>query len=315
MSRHVTDGRRFLVQALLCVHLVIWGAGLATADEAVKAVVKTAAEYGEESFSYSPKKIRVWRFDPKEKDRRPAVLLLHGADGGVGVEKLYCGLAKRVAEKGYVVFIVHYLDATKPDEPAKISDLVKRAVRDKATEAEEARVANYFDIWTSCVSEAVGFVRTQQGVDGERVGIVGLSLGGFVGLSCAAQPELKIAAVASGFGGLPKNKIHDVKWLPPTLIVHGDEEEVVPVQHAFALRRLKRELKLPIEVKIYEEVGHVFQIGNGKFHWWSMADAERRMTEHLQKHLQSATQDKLTIGKKEKHELRAVIHPRTRNCR
>src|SRR5262249_12917929 len=162
---------------------------------------------------------------------------------------------------------------TKPDEPAKISDLVKRAVRDKATEAEEASVANYFDIWTSCVSEAVGFVRKQQGVDGGRGGIVGLSLGGFVGLSCAAQPALMIAAVASGFGGLPKHKINAIKWLPPTLIVHGDEDEVVPVQHAIALRKLRREKKLPIEVKIYSEVGHVFQIGNGKFHWWSMVDA------------------------------------------
>jgi len=284
MRWYATDERRFLVQALLCINLVSLGAGLATADEPVTAVVKTAEGYVEESFPYS-KKIRAWRFDPKEKGKQPAVLLLPGADGAAGVEGLYCALAKRMTEKGYVVFIVHYLDATKPVKPVQISGLVKRAVCDKAIEAEEARVAEYFENWTSCVSDVVGFVRKEQGVDGERIGIVGLSLGGFVALSCAAQPELKIAALASGFGGLPKNKIHAVTWLPATLIVHGDEDEVVPVQHAFALRRLKRQMKLPIEVKIYEEVGHVFQIGNGKFDILKMKEAEQLMMEHLRKHL------------------------------
>jgi len=205
------------------------------------------------------------------------------------VEGLYCALAKRMATQGYVVFIVHYLDATKPVAPAQISALVKRAVRDKATEAQEARVAEYFEIWTGCVSEAVGFVRKQQGVDGGRVGIVGLSLGGFVALSCAAQPELKIAAVASGFGGLPRNKVNAVKWLPPTLIVHGDEDDVVPVQHAITLRKLGREKKLPIKVKIYEEVDHMFQIGNGKFDWLTIGKAEHLMMEHLGKHLNGRT--------------------------
>jgi carboxymethylenebutenolidase len=260
MRWHLNDGRRLLVGVLLAITLVIWGACPVTADDPVKAVVKTAEGYVEESFLYT-KKIRAWRFDPKEKGKQPAVLLLPGADGAAGVEGLYCALAKRMTEKGYVVFIVHYLDATKPVRPVQISGLVKRAVCDKATEAEEARVAEYFENWTSCVSDVVGFVRKEQGVDGERIGIVGMSLGGFVALSCAAQPELKIAAVASGFGGLPKSKVKAVKWLPPTLIVHGDEDEVVPVQHAVALRKLKRQMKLPIEVKIYEEVPHMFQLG------------------------------------------------------
>jgi dienelactone hydrolase len=134
------------------------------------------------------------------------------------------------------------------------------------------------------VSDAVGYVRKQPAVDGEQVGIVGLSLGGFVGLSCAAQKELKVAAVVSGFGGLPE-KCATVKWLPPTLVVHGDEDEVVPVQYAIALRKLKRREKLPIEIKIYEGVGHVFQKEDGSFDIWAMADAQRRMTEHLCKHL------------------------------
>jgi dienelactone hydrolase len=76
-----------------------------------------------------------------------------------------------------------------------------------------------------------------------------------------------------------------VEWLPPTLVVHGDEDEVVPVQYAIAHRKLKRRQKLPIEVKIYTGVGHVFQNEDGSFDLLALADAQRRMTEHFQKHL------------------------------
>jgi carboxymethylenebutenolidase len=288
MKRHIIngnfDGRRFLGQVLLGVAVVIWGAGVGWAQEKPKPPESKPAEYFSARFKFGCNDIRLWRFDPKEKDKRPAVLLLHGADGGVGVEKLYCEAAKQLSDKGFVVFIVHYLDATMPEKPEKISALVKRAVRGEATKGEAACVRKYFDVWTGCVGDAIGHVRKQATVDGERIGIVGLSLGGFVGLSCAAQRELKVAAVVSGFGGLPKQKCNTVKWLPPTLVVHGDEDEVVPVQYAIELRRLKRREKLPIEVKIYE-VGHVFLKDDGKFDIWALGDAQRRMTEHLCKHL------------------------------
>lgn len=287
MTRHVNDGLRLLVGVLLSITLVIWGPRQATADDSGKEAAKPADGFVEDSFANNGNKIRIWRFDPKGKDKRPAVLLLHGADGGVGakVEKMYRDLAQRVAEKGYVVFIVHYLDATNPEPPDKISELVKRAVREQPAKEDIQRAQKFFDIWTGCVTDAVGHVRKQAAVDGERIGIVGLSLGGFVALSCAAQPKLKIAAVASGFGGMPKEKRDFVRWMPPTLIIHGDEDDVVPVQHAVGLRRLGRDQKLPIEVKIFPEVGHVFQLPNGKFDWLAMVQAERLMMNHFEKHL------------------------------
>jgi carboxymethylenebutenolidase len=283
MRWHLNDERRLLVGVLLGITLVIWGPLQATADDSAQAAAKTAAGYVEDSFANNGNQIRVQRFDRKEK--QPAVLLLYGADGGVGVEKLYRGLAQLMADKGYVVFIVHYLDSTSPEPPANTSELVKRAVRGEVSKCEEARVRKYFDTWTGCVTCAVGHVRKESAIDGERIGIVGLSLGGFVALSCAAQPELKIAAVASGFGGLTKEKRDAVRLLPPTLIVHGEEDEVVPVQHAVALRKLGRERKLPIEVTIYPEVGHVFQKSEGKFDWIAMVKAERLMMDHFEKYL------------------------------
>jgi dienelactone hydrolase len=283
MRWHLNDGRRLLVGVLLCITLVIWGPRQATADDSANAAAKSAAAYVEDSFANNGNKIRVWRFDRKEK--RPAVLLLHGADGGVGVEKLYRGLAQRMADKGYVVFIVHYLDSTSPEPPTEISELVKRVVRGEVSKCEAVRVRKYLDTWTGCVTDAVGHIRRQPGVDGERVGIVGLSLGGFVGLSCAAQKNLNIAAVVSGFGGLRKDQRDAIKWLPPTLAVAGEKDEVVPVAEVNALKDLADSKKLPITVKIYPNVRHVFQLPHGKFDWLSMVQAERLMMEFLEKHL------------------------------
>jgi carboxymethylenebutenolidase len=280
MRREHFDGRRFVVQVLLGVNLLIWGACLAWAEEKDK-----PAEYASDAFNSAGKNVHVWRFDPKAEGKRPAVLLLHGADGGVGVEGMYCAAAKRLADKGFVVFIVHYLDATKPEDGGEISDLVKRAVRGEATKKEKLRVQRYFAVWTGCVSDAVRYVRKQPAVDGEPIGIVGLSLGGFVGLSCAADKKLNVAAVVSGFGGLPKEKRDTVKWLPPTLVVHGEKDEVVPVAEAHALKELADANKLPITVKIYPNVGHVFGIGKGKFDVFAFSEAEQLMMKHLDKHL------------------------------
>jgi carboxymethylenebutenolidase len=284
MRREHFHGWRFLGRVLFFVNVVIWGAGVAWAQEKSKPPESKPAEYVSDTFKFGCQDICVWRFESKPAGKQPAVLFLHGADGGIGVEKLYCEAAQRLADKGFGVFMVHYLDATKPEKPEEISALVKRAVRGEATKEEAACVRKYFDVWTSCVGDAIVHVRKQATVDGEHVGIMGLSLGGFVGLSCAAQKERKVSAVVSGFGGLPKEKCVTVKWLPPTLVVHGDEDEVVPVQYATALRKLKRREKLPIEVKIYE-VGHVFLKDDGKFDIWALGDAQWRMTEHLCKHL------------------------------
>jgi hypothetical protein len=42
-------------------------------------------------------------------------------------------------------------------------------------------------------------------------------------------------------------------------------------------------MKLPIEVKIYEGVDHMFQIGKGKFNWLKMNEAEQLTMKFLEK--------------------------------
>jgi carboxymethylenebutenolidase len=289
MALHVFDGRRFLVQVLLGVNLVIWGAALAWADDKPSAVQRRPTEYVEDAFEAGGQSIPVWRFEPRAEGKQPAVLLLYGADGLDSGKDMYGAAAKRLAGKGYVVFLVHYLDATPPEDRKRISDLVKRGLRGVATDEEARRAYGHFLIWMDCVRDAVAHVRQQPGVDSERVGVVGISLGGFVGLACASHADLRLSAVISCFGGLPRAMHPQLQLLPPTLVVHGAKDDVVPVAEAEALRALGRDKKLVIEAVIYPQVGHVFQTPEGRFDLKTLIDAERRMTEHLQKYLKVAS--------------------------
>jgi dipeptidyl aminopeptidase/acylaminoacyl peptidase len=84
---------------------------------------------------------------------------------------------------------------------------------------------------------------------------------------------------------MPRAMHEQLQRLPPTLVIHGDKDDVVPVEEAHALRKLALDKKLPVEVKIYARVGHVFQRAVGQFDLTTLMDAERRMTAHLDKHL------------------------------
>jgi len=288
MRRSLFDGRRLLVQVLLGVNVIIWGAGLAWADETAKpAEGKTPPAYVRETFESGGKSIRVWRFEPNAEGKRPAVLFLYGVDGLEVAPDVYCSVANQISGQGYVVYLVHYLDSmqTKDRDSKPLSELVQRGLRGTATDQESQQIREHFRVWTECVRDAATHARKQPRVDGERVGIVGVSLGGFVGLACAAQDGFKASAVVSCFGGMPSEMRKSVKKLPPTLVLHGDEDDLVPIQEAIELRKLKRAKKLPIEVVIYPEVGHVFQTEDGQFDTKALFDAQRRMTEHLQKHL------------------------------
>src|SRR5262245_11564389 len=112
--------RQVLLQMLLGLIALTWGACVAWADEKSKSSENEPVEFVRDTFEAGDKSIRVWRFDPKPEGKQPAVLILPGADGVQSAQDMYCSAAKRLAEKGFVVFLVHYLDATKVDKDGKV---------------------------------------------------------------------------------------------------------------------------------------------------------------------------------------------------
>lgn len=188
----------------------------------------------------------------------PAVLLLHGADGLTFAEG-YRLAARVLASAGYHVGFVHYLDRTRD----------RRVIY--------SRIKQDYPTWMSVTRDAVSWIATHPGVDPDRIGIVGISLGAALAIDTAgADPRIK--ALVDYFGPVLEGVHGRVKRLPPTLILHGQMDGVVGVEHAHAFEAMLKRLGTPYEMKIYPDQGHGF-IGAAQF------DSATRVSAFLGRHL------------------------------
>jgi carboxymethylenebutenolidase len=194
-------------------------------------------------------------------DKAPAIVMLHGADGLTRAERYREG-ARRIAAGGYHVAFVHYLDRTG-EKRASFGTIMRN-----------------FDPWLATVRDSVTWIARHPGVDPHRVGIVGISLGATLGLAAAGQ-DPRVKALVEYFGPMPQGIVTAGASLPPTLILHGAADPVVPVANAHALENLLRSQGTAHEVKIYPGQGH-------GFYGAAQDDADRRVAAFLDRHLGDA---------------------------
>jgi carboxymethylenebutenolidase len=156
----------------------------------------------------------------------------------------YRARARWLAERGYVVVLVHYFERTGTQS---------------TTDLEE--IKTHFLSWKATLDEALEQVRSLDNVEPQRVAVLGFSLGAYLGVSMAAMSGAsRIAAVVECGGGLPAPLAPLVGLagpMPPVLIVHGEADEVVPVAEAHKLSDLLRERKVPHEMALFANQGHV----------------------------------------------------------
>jgi carboxymethylenebutenolidase len=210
------------------------------------------------SFTSGSVPITAERFEAAGGGARPAVILLHGADGMTFPERYRSG-ARRIAASGFHVFLVHYLDRTG-ERRASFSSLFRN-----------------FPAWSTTVSDAIAWVGRQPGVSSSRVGLVGVSLGGSLALTAAAQ-DSRVAVLIDYFGFVPEPLAATVRRLPPTLILHGARDPIVPVANAYALEALAKQTGAPYDLKVYADQGH-------GFYGAAERDADSRVAAFLDRHL------------------------------
>jgi dienelactone hydrolase len=237
----------------------------------------------EDCFISGGKTVRVDRFEPAANGKHPAVVFLHGVDGiHPGSAGTYQAVARSLADRGFVVFIVHYFDRTDT-QPADSAALLKgfraHLLQEKDCEKQQ-HLTKLFAAWKETVKDALTHARQQEKVDGERIALVGLSLGGFLATAVASDREQKVAAVVTLFGGIPRESAKTLRRFPPALILAGDKDQVVPHQESLALRDLLREMKIPELAHVYPDVDHCF-----KNSLTAALDAQGRITVFLQARL------------------------------
>jgi carboxymethylenebutenolidase len=212
----------------------------------------------ERTFQSGGKPIRLAAYLPETQSAPlPAVIALYGAGGNVSGMERY---ASMLAAQGFAVYILHYFDRTGTESADKPAILLN------------------FPLWMKTLWDAISFVETQTQVDGQRIALLGFSLGAYLSLANSAiDPRVK--AVVEFFGGMPKEMNLFMRRLCPVLILHGEADQTVPVEEAYQLQKLLEKKGIPYEIKVYPGVGHGFE----EAEIWR--DAGLRSLEFLQKHL------------------------------
>lgn len=192
---------------------------------------------------------------PDHDDRRPAVLILHGASG-IGDGAFYRGAAEIFAEHGYVTFLPHYLAAIR-SVPVKSKTLKGRAAAAKidAKRPRPGTIRAEFPEQEQVLRDALNYMAQSPYVDPTHIGVFGLSLGGFHALTLSSHDD-RIVAVVDMSGALRGNAIPASNHLAPTLELHGARDPIIPVARAKALANTLSRLGIPHELKIYPNQGH-----------------------------------------------------------
>lgn len=188
--------------------------------------------------------------------RRPAVILLHGADG-LFQRQSYAFASRALSAQGYTVLFPHYFGGH--GEPGSYDEIHRR-----------------YRQWLATLKGVLDTAVADPAIDPRRVALVGVSLGGALALSLAAR-ESGVRAVVSYFGFRPQD-LDETRPRAPTLILHGKADRVVPVANADRIEALLRARGVPVEKRIYPGEGHGFSPA-------AQLDAASRTADFLGRHL------------------------------
>ena len=134
--------------------------------------------------------IPIERFCIKDGKKHPVVILIPESKSLNAVGKTYRAVASKIAQDGYLVFLVDFLWRTGHE---KIGAPAQNEINEKT-----------FRAWLKTIHDVVPLALKDERAKGKKVGLLGFSLGAFLGLSLPVEhPDLPIGAVVELFGGLP----------------------------------------------------------------------------------------------------------------
>lgn len=193
--------------------------------------------------------IRLETLLPTATTQAPAIILLHGSGGNV--DWWFSRIGPLVTGAGIALFAPHYFDRTG----------TLRA--DYATITD----GHHVPLWIDTLSSTLAHVAAHPAIDPTRIAVVGVSLGAYLALGHAAQlsastnpaDHSRIRCLVDLSGGLVEPYYSAAtSHFPPTLIVHGEADTVVPATQARTLAARLTELHVPHETLILPSEDHWF---------------------------------------------------------
>ena len=196
---------------------------------------------------------------------RPAALLLHGAGGfdrQIANNNRY---AAQLAAQGIDAYLVYYY-----------SDLDDKMMSNGVNVFEDR-----YPAWAKLVDDLADYLIAQKNSNG-KVGLVGFSNGGILATGASTlDPKINAAVIYYGTDPWPLGV--KAKRFPPLLVLHGDADQIIPVQNGKELAAEAKAVGAKVDLVIYPGESHGF---GARWDDKNATDAFNRAAAFLKRELQ-----------------------------
>lgn len=203
--------------------------------------VPAHADWIKGQFTANGKPVVEYHCVPAGKGPYPAVVLLHGAGPRGSGDSAMEDICEDLAEAGYYTEFIEYYSQTEEVVPG-----------------QEGKMRESFPVWLGEIHAGIDSMGQNSQIDPKRIGMMGYSLGAFLSMATGATDPGKVDAIVEYYGGLSPALRPMASNLPPTLILHGDADTLVPVAMAHDLDKLMTDANRPHQMHIYPGAHHAF---------------------------------------------------------
>ncbi len=198
-------------------------------------------------FESAGKPVEDFYCEPTLRGAHPAVILLHGAVPRGWGDEAFVEMCRGLAAAGYYAMFVEYYSQAGPARPGD---------RPTTGRGFAGWVERNSPVWTREIADAIDLLGRDPRIDRARIALLGQSLGGFLALSIGAAEGGRLAAIVEYYGALVGIAPATAANMPPTLILHGSDDRVIPVRYAYRLDALLGRYGRAHQMEIYPGVGH-----------------------------------------------------------
>lgn len=220
-------------------------------------------------------KMRALLARPAGSGKHPAAVVVMEA---FGLNEHIKNVAKRIAAEGYV--------ALAPDFYYREKDAV--VGYDQLPEAIRLMQSLNDDKIVQDVDAVIRYLKAQDSVRADRIGITGFCMGGRISFLAACESkDLRASApfYGGGIGGLLDRA---QKLGCPVLLFFGDQDPFIPNEEVEQIRSTLAKPGKPAEVKVYPGAQHGFFCDErSSYHPEAARDAWQRLLDFFARHLES----------------------------
>jgi carboxymethylenebutenolidase len=203
-----------------------------------------------------------------------------------GVNDFIISIGEWLVAKGCAVLVPDYYEGGGPTD---------REAYDDFTEVIEHIGVLDFTRATRVIVRGIDQLRATKSIDPTRIAVWGYCTGATLAWLAACQRDVAASVLffpsQPTFAELsPRTPVHpvDLLWMldTPTLLMYGDDDELMPPDVLADLRTRIEQWDVPAEVRTYPDAGHAFTVPSGPLRNAPAAEAATRdAIDFLRQHL------------------------------